>query len=133
MQIKKVRSDESIIRPYSQYYTDKIMTDLCMVDEKGEFLYICGENDWGFLALELLEPIKKEADKLLSKVRDVLTRKAIKAIMVGKNEKRILDINAGGKDKCTKIFGIPIILCDEINCFEFLVEYDSHEDKEKEN
>ena len=97
--------------------------DLSMRLENNKFLHICGDNDWAFLALQLLEPIKDEAKRITKLVQD---RKAytptIKAVMLGKNDKRIMDVYFGGKGKCERILGLPVIVTDELNEVTFLVE-----------
>lgn len=126
IKIAKVRSDPSFVRPniYSVAMGSKEPSnDLTMISSTNETLHICGDNDWAFLALQLLEPIKDEAKRITKLVQD---RKAetptIKAVMLGKNDKRIMDVYFGGKGKCERIIGLPVIVTDELNEVTFLVE-----------
>lgn len=119
--IASVRSDPWFIRPT----TSTASNDLTMLSISGEYFHICGNNDWGFLALELLEPIRKEAKDMMQKIKKYRQDGTeIKAIMLGVNDKRIMDIYFGGKDKCDRICGIPVILSEEQNLFKCLVEYE---------
>lgn len=121
--ILKVSSDMRYIRPNDE----KISNDLTMHTIDGNFFHICGNNDWAFLALELLEPIKKEAKNIIQKVKNYIDSGInIKAIILGRNDKRIMDVYFGGRNKCEKIFGIPIIISDKKDLFEVLVEYEEH-------
>lgn len=89
----------------------------------GEFLHICGDNDWAFLALDLLEPIMNEAKKIMKLVQNRKKQTpTIKAVILGKNDKRIMDVYFGGKGKCEKILGLPIIATDKLDEVTFLVE-----------
>ena len=120
-----VYSDKFFVRPshYSLSNDDRPTNDLSMRVGNNEFFHICGDNDWAFLALQLLEPIKDEAKRITKLVQD---RKAdtptIKAVMLGKNDKRIMDVYFGGKGKCERILGLPVIVTDELNEVTFLVE-----------
>lgn len=124
IKIAKVRSDFSFVRPDIYSVTNQEPSnDLTMISSTNETLHICGNNDWAFLALELLEPIKNEAKRITKLVQD---RKAetptIKAVMLGKNDKRIMDVYFGGKGKCERIIGLPVIVTDSLNEVTFLVE-----------
>ncbi len=124
IKVAKVRSDFSFVRPDIYSVTnEEPSNDLTMISSTNETLHICGNNDWAFLALELLEPIKNEAKRITKLVQD---RKAetptIKAVMLGKNDKRIMDVYFGGKGKCERILGLPVITTDNLNEVTFLVE-----------
>lgn len=120
-----IYSDNGFVRP-SQYHLNSkgiITNDLSMKGADGEFLHICGDNDWAFLALDLLEPIMNEAKKITKLVQDRKTQTPIiKAVILGKNDKRIMDVYFGGKGKCEKILGLPIIATDKLDEVTFLVE-----------
>ena len=119
LKVKSVYSDKWFVRPLS----DTPENDLSMRLENNEVFHICGDNDWAFLALELLKPIKNEANKIMRLVQDRKTENPrIKAVMLGKNDKRIMDVYFGGKGKCDRIFGLPVIETDELNKVKFLVE-----------
>lgn len=128
LKVLGVHSDKFFVRPtvHSVSMFNKEgnpSNDLSMRLENNKFLHICGDNDWAFLALQLLEPIKDEAKRITKLVQD---RKAdtptIKAVMLGKNDKRIMDVYFGGKGKCERILGLPVIVTDELNEVTFLVE-----------
>lgn len=100
-------------------------SDLLLKGDRDDRLYICGENDWAFLMLDALKPIKEKSKNLMRKV--LQKRNAgvdIKAIVLGKTEKRYLDIYFGGKGKCNKLYGYPIVESPEKTCFEILVKHD---------
>lgn len=132
LKIIKVYSDKFFVRPsehsINSFNKDKTPSnDLSMVMENNKTLHICGDNDWAFLALELLEPIKNEAKRITKLVQD---RKAetptIKAVTLGKNDKRIMDVYFGGKGKCDRILGLPVLTTEHLNEVSFLIE-DTHE------
>ena len=125
LKIMSVRSDRYFVRPsyYSLNNEHEASNDLSMQLEGGGLFHICGDNDWAFLALDLLKPIKNEAKKFVEAVQDRKNKSPkIKAVMLGKNDKRIMDVYFGGRDKCDKILGIPVIETDNLNEVEFLVE-----------
>lgn len=123
--VKSVYSDRDFVRPshYSLGDVGTASNDLSISLGNNEYFHICGNNDWAFLALELLRPIKDEANKIMESIK---CRKSeapsIKAVMLGKNDKRIMDVYFGGKDKCNRILGLPVIVTDELNEVKFLVE-----------
>lgn len=120
LNILKVSSDRSYVRPDEE----RISNDLTMHLTDGGYFHICGDNDWAFLAIELLEPIKAEVKSIMQKVKKYRENGVnIKAIVLGRNDKRIMDVYFGGKNKCDKIFGIPVITSDKHDLFECLVEY----------
>ena len=125
LKVMSVYSDSGFVRP-SQYHLNSkgiITNDLSMKGVDGEFLHICGDNDWAFLALDLLEPIMNEAKKIMKLVQNRKKQTpTIKAVMLGKNDKRIMDVYFGGKGKCERILGLPVIVTDELNEVTFLVE-----------
>ena len=125
LNIKSVYSDNWFVRPteYSMSNDDNATNDLVMESDIGERLYICGNNDWAFLALELLNPIKKEANRIIELIQERIREDSnIKAVMLGVNDKRIMDVYFGGHDKCKRILGIPVIITNELNKVSFLVE-----------
>lgn len=90
----------------------------------GGTLHICGDNDWAFLALEILKPIKEEALKIIETAHRLKSEnKYIRAFALGKNDKRIMDVFMGGKDKCKEILGLPVIVSDEFNEVSGLIDY----------
>lgn len=96
--------------------------DLTMISEDGQFLHICGDNDWGYFALDMLKPIYEYAEDLISDVKTRIARIGDKpeAIILGINQQRIMDIYCGGKGKCTEIVGIPIARSSEIKAFRYI-------------
>ena len=120
LKVKMVKSDNDFIRPFD--FCGEIANDLTMITENDEFLHICGSNDWAFLVLELLEPIKKEAKKIIEVIKQNKPNTSIKAVMLGRNDKRIMDVYFGGKGKCDRILGLPVVETKEANCIKFLVE-----------
>ena len=126
--IKSVYSDRDFIRP-SRYSINTLnneyepTNDLSMQSDDGNYFHICGNNDWAFLALDLLKPIKDEAKSIIQCVKERKEKNPdIKAVMLGKNDKRIMDIYFGGKGRCDKIVGLPVITTEQLNEVKFLVE-----------
>lgn len=125
--ILSVKSDHWFVRPDKSYGRGN---DLSMKTEDGWF-HICGDNDWGYLALQLLEPIYKEAEKILAAIDNSIKvskseNNNIRIIELGRNDKRIMDIRFGGKDKCTQINGIPVIVKDDVeNHIGYLIDYEA--------
>lgn len=117
LKVKKVRSSYDFVRP-----SYDISNDLTMILGENEYLHICGENDWAFLALELLEPINVAAREIVELVHRKKSETDIKAVMLGRNDKRIMDVYFGGKDKCQRICDLPIITTDNLNEVTFLIE-----------
>lgn len=125
LKVEHVYSDSDFVRPTNFSFRNAgiVSNDLSMTLEHDGCLHICGNNDWAFLALELLKPIKDEAMKIMGTVQDRLAEyPKIKAVMLGKNDKRIMDVYCGGKGKCDKLFGMPVIETDELNEVKFLVK-----------
>lgn len=128
LKVIEVYSDKFFVRPtvHSVSILNKEgnpSNDLSMRLENNKFLHICGDNDWAFLALELLEPIKNEAVRITKLVQDRKTETpTIKAVMLGKNDKRIMDVYFGGKGKCERILDLPVITTNNLNEVKFLVE-----------
>ena len=126
--IKSVYSDRDFIRP-SRYSINTLnnkyepTNDLSMQLDDGNYFHICGNNDWAFLALDLLKPIKDEAKSIIQCVKERKEKNPdIKAVTLGKNDKRIMDIYFGGKGRCDKIVGLPVITTEQLNEVKFLVE-----------
>ena len=113
------------VRPQRfSYDTNGVLTnELKLTDENGEFLFLCGRNDWAYLALEIINPIKEEAKNI---VKEVCKRKEedknVTAVALGKNDKRIMDIYFGGKDKCNRICGLPVVVTNNQDELSFLVK-----------
>ena len=86
--INKVYADRNFLRPkdYDISINGHVSNDLSMRSDKGDTFHICGENDWAFLALELLEPIKDEARKIVEtvKYRRNNSKCNIRAVVLGK-------------------------------------------------
>jgi len=123
--IKQVYSDPSFVRPKDLdfYAGSKYCNDLSILDKDGSTLHICGDNDWGFLALELLKQIKIEAKRILEEILEEKRKVKVAAVMLGRNDKRILDIYFGGKDTCKMIYGIPVIETENLNEIKYLTAY----------
>lgn len=114
--VKEIVIDE----PLSIYDT----SDLRIVDEDNNRLYICGKNnDWPFLMIDALKPIKKRAQTIVDKAIKAKETSDIEAVVLGKREKRDMDVLFGGYDKCNRIVGIPVIKSEENTCLKFLVEH----------
>jgi len=119
IKIKSV-GNSNIIHPFG--YSNFASIDLDMYDEKGGVFHICGDNDWGYFALDMLKPIIKEAENLIGDVKTRISRIGDKpeVIILGLNQQRIMDIYHGGRGKCTEIAGIPIARSSEIRAFRYI-------------
>lgn len=87
--IARVRSDRWFIEPASP---DKPWSDLTMEDTEGKYLSICGENDWGYLAAELLKPLLIKGNDLYYEISKNISKLNPEIVLVGKNDFRLLDI-----------------------------------------
>lgn len=121
IKIKEVRTD-NIVYPYRGRDDTKVSVDLTIESDTGNFLHICGDNDWGYFALEMLKPIHKEAENLINDVKTRIARIGDKpeAIMLGVYQQRVMDIHFGGKGNCTEIAGIPIARSNETKAFRYI-------------
>ena len=126
--VKSIIPDRYFVRPTEAsicIFNDKKepSNDLSLKFDGGT-LHICGDNDWAFLALEILKPIKEEALKIIETAHRLKSEnKYIRAFALGKNDKRIMDVFMGGKDKCKKILGLPVIVSDNFNEVTGLIDY----------
>lgn len=131
IKISEVKAD-NIVYPYRGIDGSRMLVELSLKDDKGECLHICGDNDWGYFALELLDPIHKEAENLINDVRARISRIGDKpeVIIIGLNQQRVLDIHFGGKGKCTEIAGIPIARSNKIKEFRYVgnIHYKGYEE-----
>lgn len=125
--VKEILHTRGMVRP--NFYDcipygedNEFFNDLSIMEESGECLHICGKNDWAFLALDILKPFKEEAEKIIKTVENSKKSKCIGAVVLGKNDKRIMDVYFGGKDSCTSILGIPVVLSDVRDKVMCLVE-----------
>jgi hypothetical protein len=64
----------------------------------------------------------KEAEILIDDVKTRIAKIGDRpqAILLGKNQQRIMDIYHGGKNECTEIEGIPIARSQEDKCFKYI-------------
>lgn len=107
--VSKVRSDNWFVKPLNP---DKPSNDLTMVDSEGKYLHICGDNDWGYLAVELLKPILKTGNELYCEISSKINELDPEVVLVGKTEYRILDILHIARDSeqgIAVIKGVPIV------------------------
>ena len=135
IKIKSIRTN-GITHPYRlENDENKISIDLSITSDDGNYLHICGENDWGYLALEIIKPIYKEAENLINDVKSRVSKIGDKpeVIILGLNQQRIMDIYCGEKGKCTEIAGIPIARSNEIKEFRYIGNIHDKGIYEKEN
>ena len=107
--VSKVRSDNWFVKPLKP---DNPSNDLTMVDSEGKYLHICGDNDWGYLAVELLKPILKTGNELYCEISSKINELDPEVVLVGKTEYRILDILHIARDSeqgIAVIKGVPIV------------------------
>jgi len=110
IKIKEIKQDRDIVRPYS--YSERTCLDLSMFGEDGLWLHICGDNDWGYLGLEIIKPILKEGIELNSKILSGIEENKPEVVLVGRNDYRILDILHIARDSeegISVIRGVPVV------------------------
>jgi hypothetical protein len=75
-------------------YGNLSMIDLSILDKDGCWFHICGENDWGYLLTEALQPLLGYALGVLEEIDKKLNSYDGKPeiIGLGKNEYRAVDI-----------------------------------------
>lgn len=118
--VSAVKSDNWFVRPLNP---DNPNNDLTMVDNEGKFLHICGENDWGYLAAELLKPILKTGNELYYDISSKIDDLDPEVVLVGKTEYRLIDILHIVRDSeqgITVIKGVPIVKGDFNNGIKYL-------------
>ena len=91
IKIKNLRCSDGLVNPFNDYRS-KPQIDLSIMSENNECLHICGENDWGYLALDILKPILQKGIQLYLEIREKIYSQKPEVVLVGKNEFRILDI-----------------------------------------
>ena len=85
--VVRISPDSESVRPYNTYGS-KRMTDLNLFGDDNHWLHICGENDWGYLALEVLKPILQTAIGIHEEILDNIADRNPEVILVGRNDFR---------------------------------------------
>lgn len=109
--VKDIKRDKDIVRPYHSSCRNPM--DLSLLTDDNDWLHICGNNDWGYLALEILKPILQTGIKLNSEICDQISEKNPEVIVVGRNDYRILDILHTARDSekgISMLRGVPIVM-----------------------
>lgn len=122
IKVMKIRPDSEAVRPYDGY-GHKRMMDLSLFGDDDHWLHLCGDNDWGYLTLEVLKPILKEAIRLHEDIVDNLSVSKPEVILVGRNDFRLLDILHIARDSeegISVIRGVPIVRGDFDNGIKYL-------------
>lgn len=122
--VKRVYSDNGFIRPGELYWSisKKYGNDLLIEDIDGSHLYICGDNDWAYLAVDLLKPLLREANKLYYEISKRISDVRPEVVVVGKNDFRMLDILHLVRDTeegVSIIKNVPIVKGDFLNGVKF--------------
>ena len=107
----KVNPDRDIVRPYKGIGV-KSMMDLSLFGDDNHWLHICGDNDWGYLSLEVIKPILQEANSIYCEILKNIDDRKPEVILVGRNEFRMLDIlhiARDGEEGISIIKGIPVV------------------------
>lgn len=100
---------QQYVKPYK--LTGGVSTDLDLHCEDGTVFHICGNNDWGYLALEILEPITKYAKKAIRDIKERIANTYLpEIIFVDDVIYRNLDIyfKSIGEKEIT-ISGVPVL------------------------
>lgn len=111
IKVMKINPDRDIVRPYNGIGV-KSMMDLSLYGDDNHWLHLCGDNDWGYLALEILKPILQEANRLYYKISNNINSHKPEVVLVGRNEFRMLDIlhaARDGEEGISVIMGVPIV------------------------
>lgn len=122
IKVVRVEPDSECIRPYDGY-GHRRMTDLNLFGDDDHWLHICGDNDWGYLALEVLKPILQTAIGIHEEIIDHISVSDPEVILVGRNDFRLLDIlhiARDGEEGISVIRGIPVVKGDFDNGVRFL-------------
>lgn len=102
------------------FHGDVSNSDLRLEDESGNFICICGNNDWGKIALKILKPYRREADRIIKQVEDMVkTGFRPEVILLGKTEKAIMDI-VSATGRCDNILNIPIAVSEKNSEVRFI-------------
>lgn len=126
MNIESVHSDHQFMEPNDSMSSSN---DLTIVAKDGECLHICGKNDWGYLAIELLKPILKAGTELYTKVSNEISEYNPEVVLVGTNDYRLLDIIHIARDSefgISVIKGVPIIKGDFVKGIKHLGKKDTN-------
>ncbi len=118
----KVKSDGDNVRPYNGYGNSRNMV-LSLLGNDNQWLHLCGDNDWGYLALEVLKPILQTAISVQTDIINNISDHNPEVILVGRNDFRLLDIlhiARDGEEGISIIRGIPVVKGDFDNGVKFL-------------
>ncbi len=99
------------------------MLDLNLLGDDAHWLHLCGENDWGYLALEVLKPILQTAIGIHGEIVSHINESKPEVILVGRNDFRLLDIlhiARDGEEGISIIRGIPVVKGDFDNGIKYL-------------
>lgn len=112
--VSRILQDRHMVSPYTDLNGDRVKLDLSLKSDKDDYFHICGDNDWGYLAVELLMPIIETAHRLLEQIENELMKMPYypEVIMLGKNEWRVFDIYymlTGNNLTQREIQNIPIV------------------------
>ena len=130
--VKRVYSDNGFIRPGELYWSisKKYGNDLSMEDIDGSHLHICGDNDWAYLAVDLLKPLLREANKLYLEISKNIEKMKPEVVVVGKNDFRMLDVLHMVRDTeegISIIRNVPIVKGNFLNGVKFFGKQDIKE------
>jgi len=128
LKINKVSCSNDLIKPFNDYTTTPAI-DLTIQTDDGWF-HLCGDNDWGYLALEAIKPVLKAGIELKQKINENILKYQPEVILLGKNEFRILDILHIARDSelgIEMIQGIPVVKGKFTNGIKFLGKNDEIE------
>lgn len=133
IKVKKleVDSEKDFLNPYDENHffreDNRAYLDLRLDEGKGDFLYMCGENDWGYLLVDALSPLIRHGLNIMCIIDEKLEEDVndqVEAILLGKNEYRAVDIlykaRYGGTTDLKEIGCIPVIKSKDFNCIELL-------------
>lgn len=122
IKVKKINPDRNNVRPFDGF-GNKRMMDLSLFGDDDHWLHLCGDNDWGYLSLEVLKPILQTAIGIHKEILDNIADHNPEVILVGNNDFRLLDIlhiARDGEEGISIIRGIPVVKGDFDNGIKYL-------------
>lgn len=120
IKIAKAYGSREIVRPYGEYSE---YIDLTIESATRENLHICGANDWGYLAADILKPVIKEAYRVYAQITNGILKNNPEVILLGRNEYRLIDIYRqlrNEQDTETQIMKVPYVKGDFANGIKYL-------------
>lgn len=111
IKIDSIKTSGDIVSPFSDICPYSATIELSLYEGNTAF-HICVDNDWGYLAIEVLKPILQKANELHMSLLGKINEEQPEVILLGKNEYRLLDIlhiARDGEEGIKTIKSVPIV------------------------